>query len=377
MSHPQAVTEAVAPKTEVMVIADPGPEHDHLIPVEAPDWKPNPHTLIQAHRLVKDYPRPRGQPPRRVLKDVSLSVGQGRVHALMGLSGAGKSTVVAMLAGLLEPTSGEIYTHGRPVEATELRRLTSVAAGHDNGFYPRLPLIENLVFFAALLGLDRKRARHRSREVLDLVGLTAAAGRTPWAALSSGQKRQGHLARALLRHRPLLIADEPTRGLDPATEQRIVDLLTHIKASGQSMLLVTHDVHLASAMADWVSIMEAGQIIRSASPGDLLHLLTATRIYLRFGSDPGPCLERLEKLAHLKEIHSHDREVHVYSTDPETDINEVVKIIVEEGAVVSHIDLPEPGLEEVFLKVIAERKHHMQARLRKLRKEALRSQAGH
>jgi ABC-type multidrug transport system ATPase subunit len=339
-------------------------------PAPAPpeEWRPNPHAVLQARKVVKEYPAAHGHPPKRVLNGVSLTVGQGRVHALMGLSGAGKSTLVAVLAGLLEPSAGEIYSHGDPVTAPRLRELAAVAAGHDNGFYPRLPLFDNLVFFGALLGLEPGQARSRADDVLDLVGLQRAARRAPWSALSSGQKRQGHLARALITRRPLLIADEPTRGLDPATEQRIVDLLEHIKSSRQSMLLVTHDVHLASALADWVSIMESGQLIRSAAPQDLLHLLTATRIYLRFHSDPTRCLERLHQLKHLKEIHSHEQEVHVYSTDPETDINEVVRIVVEEGAVLSHIDLPEPGLEEVFLKVVAERKHH-QARQRRALQE--------
>lgn len=323
------------------------------------EWKPNPNAVIQACGLIKEYPAAHGRSAKRVINKISIQVGPGCVHAVMGLSGAGKSTLVGMLAGLLEPTGGEIFHRGEPVTQPVLRRIAAVSTGSDGGFYPRLPLLENLVFFGALLGYDRAGARSRAKEVLELVGLHPR-GAAPWSTLSSGQRRRGHLARALLTRRPLLIADEPTRGLDPATEQLIVDLLTSIKAAGQSMLLVTHDVHLASSLADCVSIMEGGQVVRSGSPEDLLHLLAAARIYIRFDHDPARILERLHQLDHLTEIHTHETEVHVYTTNPEEDINDVVRIVAEEQARISHIDLPEPSLEEVFLKVIAERKHQQQ-----------------
>lgn len=339
------------------------------IPV-ATAWQPNPHAVVQARALVKEFPG-RGGHARRVVDGVSLQVGPGRVHAVMGLSGAGKSTLVGMLAGLLQPTAGEIYHRGERADTGHLRRVAAVSTGSDAGFYAHLSVRENLVFFGALLGYDRRDARARADEVLELVGLRRQ-GNARWSALSSGQRRQGHLARALLTRRPLLIADEPTRGLDPATEQHIVDLLAAIKDARQSMLLVTHDVHLASSMADWVSIMEGGQVVRSGAPSDLLHLLAAARIYIRFEHDPEHIVERLQALEHLTDIHTHDHEVHVYTTDPEHDINDVVRIVVEENARISHIDLPEPSLEEVFLKVVAERKHQLQAARRRQRTAARR-----
>ena len=341
------------------------------VPV-ATAWKPNANAVVQARGLVKEFRGHAGHPPKRVVDGVSLQVGPGRVHAVMGLSGAGKSTLVGMLAGLLEPTAGEIYHQGEPADSARLRRVAAVSTGSDGGFYAHLSVRENLVFFGALLGYDRRAARARAGEVLEMVGMRGQAN-AEWSALSSGQRRQGHLARALLTRRPLLIADEPTRGLDPATEQHIVDLLAGIKAAHQAMLLVTHDVHLASSMADWVSIMEGGQVIRSGAPQDLLHLLAAARIYIRFEHDPAPIVARLEALEHLTEIHTHDHEVHVYTTDPERDVNDVVRIVVEENARISHIDLPEPSLEEVFLKVVAERKHQLQLARRRTPAQARRT----
>lgn len=354
------------PGGDLLAQAEPPGDHEHSIgpsgeqPPPPPGWQPNPSLVIQAHQLTKSYPgKHRGAKPRTIVRNVNINVGPGRVHVLMGLSGAGKSTVVGMIAGLLIPSQGTVYHHGEPVDHDALRRLVAVSIGSDTGFYGKLPVLDNLVFFGALLGYDRKDALTRARDVLDMVGLGGAAG-TAWGALSSGQRRQGHLARALLTKRPLLIADEPTRGLDPATEQRVVDLLVAIKKARQSMLVVTHDVHLAASLADWVSIMEGGVVVRSGSPADLLHILGATRIYIKFGSDPTRIIERLRQLPNLTDIHTHDHEVHVYTRAPEEDINDIIRLLASEGMRISHIDLPAPGLEEVFMKIVAERKHHQQ-----------------
>jgi len=317
--------------------------------------------MIEAVGLWKEYPVKRGKPPKRVICGAHLRVGAGRVHCMMGLSGAGKSTLVGMLAGLLTPSRGTINFNGQPASSEVLRQNVALSLGIDGGFYGRLSVHENLEFFGALIGIPRARLHARSNDVLGLVGLKRA-GAAEYRTLSSGQRRQAHLARALIVQRPFLIADEPTRGLDPATEQHIVDLLYEIKKSGQTMLVVTHDVHLASGLADWVSVLDSGVVIKSAAPIDLLHLLTSTRIYIRFHDDPTRAVKRLARLPGLTELHVHESEVHCYTQDPEHDLNEVIRIVVDEDLEIAHIDVPEPGLEEVFMKVIAERKHLEQER---------------
>lgn len=306
--------------------------------------------------LVKEYPLPGKPKPKLVIDGVDLQVEDGAVYGLMGLTGAGKSTLVGMLCGLVLPTRGEILVEGTPASADRLRASVMLALGNDLGFYKGISVVDNLIFFAALFGMNRADAQSRAAEVLEMVSLTKQA-QGKYGSLSSGQKRQCHLARALLLRRPLLIADEPTRGLDPATEQAIVDLLGKVKETGQAMLVVTHDVHLAASLCDRVGILEGGQVIREGTPLELLHLLSATRIYIRFHDDPTVAIRRLEMLDHLTDIHHHDQEVHVYTTDPEQDINDVVRILVETELRIAAIDVPEASLEEVFLKVIAERKH--------------------
>jgi len=312
-------------------------------------------TLLQAIGLTKEY-RQRGAAAKAVIRGVDLSIPRGDVYGLMGLTGAGKSTLVGMLSGLLNPSSGEVRINGEPHGPEQLREHVALALGVDGGFYKKLSLLDNLVFAGMLQGLTRLAAATRSAEVIEMVGLTTAADRA-YSRFSSGMRRQAHLARALLVPRPLLIADEPTRGLDPATEERIVRLLRKIKEQGQTMLVVTHDVHLASSLCDWVGILESGELVREGHPDELIHLLSSHRIYLRFHERPVKVKRRLEAMEQLTELHSHGNELHVYTTDPENDINLVLRILVDCGVPLAHIAVPEPSLEEVFMKVIAERKH--------------------
>jgi len=317
--------------------------------------------LLEVKGLVKDFPgQNRHDPAKRIIEGVRFKVEKGRAYGLMGLSGAGKSTLVGMLAGLMAPTRGDILLRGKKVSAAGLRRNVALAQGTDKGFYGKLSLVENLVFFGVMGGLSKPEAKQRSAVVLRTVGLSAHASETDFSKLSSGMKRQAHLARALLFKRPLLIVDEPTRGLDPVTEQHILEQLLKIKKGGQTMFVVTHDVHLAATLCDWIGILESGHLIRQGTPDTLLHLLRSTRIYMRFHDNPAEAVLRFEKLEALTELHTHDNEVHLYTQDPERDLTSVVNILAEVGIPIAHIDLPEPSLEEVFLKVIAERKHEQE-----------------
>ena len=311
--------------------------------------------VVEARRLYKEYAVPK-KPPREIVKGVDFKIWPGKSYGFMGLTGAGKSTLIGMIAGLIVPTRGEILFEGEPASPERLRDSVMLALGNDLGFYKGISVLENLIFFGAMFGLDKKEAIGKANEVIERVWLRPQKD-TKYGSISSGQKRQAHLARALLIERPLLIVDEPTRGLDPTTEQRVVDLLVKIKKTRQTMLVVTHDVHLAASICDHVGILDQGQIVRHGTVDELTHILAADRIYIRFHEDPSSVVKRLEAMEHLTELHHHDYEVHVYTREPERDINDVVRIIVESNLQIAHIDLPEATLEEVFMKVIAERRH--------------------
>ncbi|MBM6980404.1 MAG: ABC transporter ATP-binding protein, partial [Actinomyces succiniciruminis] len=161
--------------------------------------------------------------------DLSLSVTPGQVHALLGPNGAGKTTTVRMCATLLAPTAGQIQVDGidavRHPEAARAR--LGLVLGGELGFYPRATALDNLLFFADLQGLDRRRRRQAVDRALERMGLADAATRKA-GAFSRGMLQRLHLARALLGSPPLLLLDEPTTGLDPDVALQVRDLIREL-----------------------------------------------------------------------------------------------------------------------------------------------------
>lgn len=200
-----------------------------------------------------------------VLRGVNLSLARGEVVALVAPSGAGKSTLLH-IAGLLDtPDAGAVVLAGRDMGGLNDRART-LARGHDLGFVyqfhhllPEFTALENLVIPQLAAGVPAAAARERGGELLDRVGLTARADHRP-AALSGGEAQRVAFCRALANGPRLLLADEPTGNLDPATSDTVfAALMDLVRATGLSALIATHNMGLAARM-DRTLYLNAGQI---------------------------------------------------------------------------------------------------------------------
>ncbi|PHP53015.1 ABC transporter ATP-binding protein [Actinomyces ruminis] len=202
--------------------------------------------------------------------DVSLSVEPSQVHALLGPNGAGKTTTVRMCATLLTPTTGEIQVDGmdavRHPEAARAR--LGLVLGGELGFYPRATARDNLLFFADLQGLARRRRRQAVDEALERVGLADVATRKA-GAFSRGMLQRLHLARALLGSPPLLLLDEPTTGLDPDVALQVRNLIRELAADGTGVLLTSHSMPEVEELADTISVIGAGRIVTRGAVSDV------------------------------------------------------------------------------------------------------------
>jgi putative ABC transport system ATP-binding protein len=198
------------------------------------------------------------------LRDVDLAVAHGEFVAVTGPSGCGKSTLLNMLGGLDRPTSGEVLLLGeRTDSASEARRarLRRTEIGFVFQFFNligNLTVADNVELPALLAGVPGREARRRSRELLERLGLDHAAARVP-GALSGGQQQRVAIARALVNRPSLLLADEPTGNLDSAAARDVVSVLRERHEEGQTIVLVTHDLRIASS-ADRVVTMRDGAI---------------------------------------------------------------------------------------------------------------------
>jgi putative ABC transport system ATP-binding protein len=202
------------------------------------------------------------------LHDVDLDLAHGEFLAVTGPSGCGKSTLLNLLGGLDRPTAGEIHLHGERVDdAGEARRarLRRTEVGFVFQFFNligNLTVADNVELPALLAGVPSREARRRAAELLDRLGLTETAGRVP-GALSGGQQQRVAIARALVNRPSVLLADEPTGNLDSAAARDVVGVLAERSAEGQAIVLVTHDLRVASA-ARRVLRMRDGAVVGEA-----------------------------------------------------------------------------------------------------------------
>lgn len=202
-----------------------------------------------------------------VLKGVDLKVEKGEMLAIMGASGAGKSTFLQILGTLSTPDSGTLVIDGRKVfpSAGGVEGLSSFR-GTRIGFVfqaphllPEFTALENVMMPALIAGTSRREASLKAKELLGRVGLENRGGHKP-SELSGGEQQRVAIARALINSPAVLFADEPTGNLDSATREEIHKLLLSIRAAlGQTIVVVTHDESLA-AICDRTLIMKDGRI---------------------------------------------------------------------------------------------------------------------
>jgi len=221
-----------------------------------------PRTVLEAKSLRKQVSSPEG--PLTILDDVSLAVHAGESVAVVGASGAGKSTLLALLAGLDEPSSGEVWLDGVELSALDEDGRAAARAQHVGFVFqsfhlvPSLTALENVMLPLELAG--RPDARAAAREVLDKVGLAGRTGHYP-RQLSGGEQQRVAIARAFVTSPTVLFADEPTGNLDTATGARVVQLLFDLNAAaGTTLVLVTHDRELAARCGRVIEI-DAGRLV--------------------------------------------------------------------------------------------------------------------
>ena len=224
------------------------------------------HSLLKVQSLTKKVTSPEGQ--LTILDDVSFSIARGGSAAIVGPSGAGKSTLLALLAGLDEPTSGQVWVNGVELGSldedgkAELRNREVGFVFQSFHLLPSLTAIENVLLPLELCGAPD--AADAARDALEKVGLEQRLRHYP-NQLSGGEKQRVAIARAFVGGPKLLFADEPTGNLDNKTGARILDLLFELNAAaGTTLVLVTHDIE-AAGRCDQLIELAAGRLVTESA----------------------------------------------------------------------------------------------------------------
>lgn len=288
------------------------------------------------------------------LRSVDLQVPAGEVHALLGPNGAGKTTLLRILAGLADPTAGEILLQGDPVQRVGYRnwrkRFSMVPPGERTS-YMRISGRENLIFFGRLYGLRASGSRRRAGECLELVGLTEAADR-PVSQYSSGMQKRLAIARALLVDPPVLLIDEATQSLDPEGARTTRSLAKEAAARGAAVLWTTQRLDEIRGFADRVTVLRRGEVRFRGTVAELAGTVITRTFLIQLA--PGRA-EPSELLAGLADLRGAGEGHYRLRLNEGVSLGAALAALVEGGVEVVACREDISDVEEAFVQITSQR----------------------
>ncbi|MBU3260465.1 MULTISPECIES: LPS export ABC transporter ATP-binding protein [Roseovarius] len=231
---------------------------------------------LEIQSLRKSYKK------RVVIRDVSLSLNQGEVVALLGPNGSGKTTTFYAIAGLVNPEGGHVLIDGQEVTNLPMYRRAKMGIGYlpqEMSIFRGLSVEDNILAILDISEPDRHKRRERLEELLSEFSIEHLR-RAPALALSGGERRRVEIARCLAAHPKYLLLDEPFAGVDPISVGDIRHLVADLKKRGIGVLITDHNVRETLEIVDRAYILHDGKVLMSGTPGEVVENENVRRVYL-------------------------------------------------------------------------------------------------
>jgi drug efflux transport system ATP-binding protein len=282
--------------------------------------------------------------------DVSFDVQRGEVFGFLGSNGAGKSTTIRMLCGLLLPTSGTATIGGidvtRDPEGVK-RRIGYMSQKFS--LYEQLTVDQNIAFFGGVYGLSRRRLAERRDFVLEMADLRGRES-TVTGSLSAGWRQRLALGCAILHEPPIVFLDEPTGGVDPLSRRRFWRLIDGLARSGVSVLVTTHYLDEAEH-SDRVAIIQAGRLAALGTVAELKAIFASRPILEVTTPQPVAAMRALDALPGVEKTSIFGTAVHAVLRTREVGAETIVRQLRDASIPIDGAHMVEPSLEDVFLDV--------------------------
>jgi ABC-2 type transport system ATP-binding protein len=304
--------------------------------------------ILEVRDLVKDYDGV------HAVKGISFAIAEGEIFSLLGPNGAGKTTTISVLSTLYKATSGDAIIGGFSVrqQPQEVRKLIGVVP-QELAIYDELTGRENLSFWGQMYDLAGNTLKKRIDEVLEQTGLTEKANQRV-KTYSGGMKRRLNIGVGLLHKPKLLFMDEPTVGIDPQSRRAILDSVKELNHQGMTVLYTTHYMEEAQELSDRVGIIDHGELIALGTQGELTRQVGETEsLVLHLGDTdvPETLAATVRDVPGVLQANVSDQSVTIISSAVEAVLPLVVAKANTLGYKIRTVDIQEPNLEAVFLKL--------------------------
>ena len=284
--------------------------------------------------------------------DLSLSIETGEIFGLVGPDGAGKTTVMRLLTGILEPSSGDGWVAGHHIlHEAEAVKESIAYMSQRFGLYADLTVMENIEFYADIYGVPRKGRVQRVEELLAFSNLTPFKKRQA-GKLSGGMKQKLGLACALIHTPRVLFLDEPTNGVDPVSRRDFWRILYQLLRKRVTIFVSTAYLDEAERCAR-VALMDQGRILALGTPAQVKELMRGTLIEV-LATDARKAMALLRKTVEAQSVGLFGDRIHIVASDAERAITEAEAALAGAGLEVVSLRVIEPSLEDVFVSVLAE-----------------------
>ena len=282
---------------------------------------------------------------------VSFDVGAGEVFGFLGSNGAGKSTTIRMLCGLLRPTAGRASVGGVDVgqDPEGVKRRIGYMSQRFS-LYELLTVDQNIAFFGGIYGLSRARLAARRAFVLEMAGL---AGREKTLArdLSGGWRQRLALGCAILHEPPILFLDEPTGGVDPLSRRQFWRLIDSLSAGGVTVLVTTHYLDEAER-CHRVALIHAGRLALIGSVAEVKQVFASRPVLEIRAERPVDAMRELDALNTVEKTSLFGTALHAVLRSDRTTADQIGAHLRSQGLVVHNVERVQPSLEDVFLDVV-------------------------
>ena len=280
---------------------------------------------------------------KKVLRGISLTAESGRPFGFLGRNGAGKTTSIRILMGVLLADAGEIALDGQPIDRSGAR------IGYlpeERGLYPKKEIMEQLIYFGVLKGMGRREARVSAQRLLERLDMGQYVGKN-LETLSKGNQQKIQLAATLVADPDIIILDEPFSGLDPVNAVLLKDVIDEMAKAGKLVLLSSHQMNYIEELCPQIAILNGGQIVLSGEVGEIKRGYDRRRMVID--------TQESEKVRGAIPWPSEYENGHVTLTLPElADRQELLKCLSDVAGSVDSVRVYEPSLSDIFIQYTEE-----------------------